>query len=162
MQWPCPDDDYSGWLRPFRRGRQGHVIAWVAAASLFSVMLGLYASSFSLLGAVRDVCQLSLLGAARDVCQLLSDLAAAQCYCRSLYQSCGSIFWSHFVTILVSFWASGGIWRPPWGALGSLCATPAPRDPPGYDFRLILGRPWDPFWRLVGSRFRLRAHPGGS
>ena len=49
---------YAGWLRPFRRGRQGHVIAWVAAASLFSVILGLCASSFSFLGAVRDVCQL--------------------------------------------------------------------------------------------------------
>ena len=55
---------------------------------LRSALFGLYASF------------LSLLGAAWDVCQLLSDLAAAQWYCRFMQQSCGFIFGS----ILVWFW----------------------------------------------------------
>ena len=111
---------------------------------LRSALFGLYASSLSLLGAVRDVCQ------------LLSDVAAAQWCCRFLLQSCGSIFGS----ILARFWRRFGLGGLPGNLLGSLCAPPLPRDPPKFDFWLILGRPGDAFWNPFWTSFRPKARCG--
>ena len=125
------------------------MIAWVAAASLFSVMIGLYASTLSL----------SLLGAARDVCQLLSDLAAAQWYCRFLQQSCGSIFGSILARFGVIL-GLGGDLETSWGAfVPHLC----PRTFPSSIFGSFWEAPGTPFGTLFGQVFgpRPAAEPPG-
>ena len=107
------------------------------------------------LGAVRVVCQLplSLLGAARDVCQLLSDLAAAQWYCRFMH------FWFHFGMVLASFWASGVTWRLPGEPL---CPTSAPGSSQAR-FLAHFGQPWalllEPFSETFSAQGPLQSPP---
>ena len=97
----------------------------------------------------------SLLGAVRDVCQLLSDLAAAQWYCRSLYQSCGSIFGP----ILWPFWCHFGLPGVPGDPPGEPWGAFVPHLPPGTLPDAILGSFWGalgtPFGALLGAVFGL-------